>query len=210
MHDNSKESLSALLDSEADELEIRRLLNASESSDEIKNQWQRYHLIGDVLRTEVTPDFTLDLSTGINQALDGKPMDELPAKTQVKVAHTQSNPSWLSWIALSSSAAAVTLAVFLGLNLMSKEQFNSPKNVIALQERSLSNANMTTVSQASLAQDDTPTPSTQTATNTYTQQQLQAAQKRLNDYLIQHIEDNAMHSVNGIAPLARAASLQQP
>lgn len=206
MHDNSKESLSALLDGEAEELEIRRLLNAGEQSDEIHAHWQRYQIIGEVLRQKGHLDVTLDLRTGINQALDGKPMDDLKP-----IAHTPpkspNNPNWIAWLALSSSAAAITLAVFMGINFMSSSATDTPK-VLALQESNLTQANVSTVSQV---QPEPMQPnSTVAKQQAYSQQQIQAAQQRLNTYLRQHIEDNAMHSATGIAPLAREASLPQP
>ena len=46
------ESLSATIDGEAEELELRRVLNAVESDAELRDKWQRAHLIGSVLRGE--------------------------------------------------------------------------------------------------------------------------------------------------------------
>lgn len=46
------ESLSAAIDGEAEELELRRVLNAVESDADMRAKWQRAHLIGSVLRGE--------------------------------------------------------------------------------------------------------------------------------------------------------------
>ena len=77
MNNYNDESLSALIDGETDELELRRILNASEKSPEIYSKWERYNTIRSALHDQ--PIYTVDLSKGIRQALDGEPMDDLPA-----------------------------------------------------------------------------------------------------------------------------------
>lgn len=44
------EALSAAVDGEAEELELRRVLNAVERDPELRAKWERMHLIGDVMR----------------------------------------------------------------------------------------------------------------------------------------------------------------
>ena len=48
------EALSAAVDGEAEELELRRVLNAVERDPELRDKWERLHLIGDVMRGEAT------------------------------------------------------------------------------------------------------------------------------------------------------------
>ena len=52
MSEQLKESLSAVMDGEADEFEIRRVLDEATSDAELRGVWERYHLIGSVLRGE--------------------------------------------------------------------------------------------------------------------------------------------------------------
>ena len=47
-----KEALSAVVDGEAEELELRRVLNAVERDSDLRAKWERLHLIGDVMRGE--------------------------------------------------------------------------------------------------------------------------------------------------------------
>ena len=44
------EALSAAVDGEAEELELRRVLNAVQRDPELRAKWERLHLIGDVMR----------------------------------------------------------------------------------------------------------------------------------------------------------------
>jgi len=48
------EALSASIDGEAEELELRRVLNAMEKDPELQAKWERLHLIGSVVRGEST------------------------------------------------------------------------------------------------------------------------------------------------------------
>ena len=49
-----RESLSAAVDGEAPELELRRVLNAVRQDAELGGKWERLHLIGTLIRSEAT------------------------------------------------------------------------------------------------------------------------------------------------------------
>jgi len=63
------ESLSAMVDDQASELELRRLLKQSESDLGLHQKWSRYHMVGAVMRGESIPKET-NLLAGIQTALD--------------------------------------------------------------------------------------------------------------------------------------------
>ncbi len=52
MTEQLKESLSAVMDGEADEFEIRRVLNEAANDAELRGVWERYHLVRSVMRGE--------------------------------------------------------------------------------------------------------------------------------------------------------------
>ena len=119
MKDRMKASLSALCDGECDELEVRRILNQVGTDPELRQQWQRYHLVGSVMRGE--PTSSVDLLKGINQALDGEPMDEVPASFQ-QVHHAAAaaetpKREFSQWFVSGAVAATVTLAVLAGFRM---------------------------------------------------------------------------------------------
>ena len=90
------ESLSAVMDGEAQELEVRRTLDAIAGDASLRDRWQRHHLVRDALHGQVASDTEIDVSRGILEALEtGKPMSR--------------NPLWSMAV-----AASVTLAVVLG------------------------------------------------------------------------------------------------
>src|SRR5262249_26789102 len=52
MSDQLKESLSAVMDGEADDFELRRALDEMSNDPALRGVWERYHLIGSALRRE--------------------------------------------------------------------------------------------------------------------------------------------------------------
>jgi len=57
MSEKLKESLSAVVDDEADEFELRRVLDEIGKDPELKQSWERYYLIGSAIRGEGVADF---------------------------------------------------------------------------------------------------------------------------------------------------------
>ena len=90
------ESLSAVMDGEAQELEVRRTLDAIAGDTSLRDRWQRYHCVSDALHGQFASDTEIDVSKGVFEALETeKPMSR--------------NPLWSMAV-----AASVTLAVVMG------------------------------------------------------------------------------------------------
>lgn len=67
------ESISALVDGEASEMELRRIIKASETDDDLRKQWSRYQLISQVMQGEAPASAGVDLSASIREAIDAEP-----------------------------------------------------------------------------------------------------------------------------------------
>lgn len=197
MNDRMKESLSALVDGEADELEIRRLLNQLEGDDELRASWQRYQLTSELMRADAsgegTPDETfadIDLSRGIMQAIDGEPMEEVPAKARPQAVEVAAaGRRGINWLASAAVAASVTLAVLVGVRL--NQESLAPQ----------------LADQAALPQSDQQLAGHAAVPDS---QQLQQAQRKLQQYVLQHTENAALNTGKGMMPYARVASFDQP
>lgn len=63
------EALSALMDGEADELELRRILRELSSSPELYAAWQRYHTVRASLHQDIHRDPAVDLLQGFHARL---------------------------------------------------------------------------------------------------------------------------------------------
>jgi len=122
MKDRINESLSALCDGECDELELRRVLNHVSNDPEMRDRWNRFNLIGAVMRDESAR--VNDISHGVMQALDGLPMDDVSggvAAEQTPVPEQSvSRRQTSDWLVSGAVAASVTLAVLFGARVMNE------------------------------------------------------------------------------------------
>lgn len=99
-----KESLSALLDNEASDLELRRVLKSCEQDPDLLKTWERYNLVQSILHESAVP-VSADLSQKIASQI------EREAPLVVNEAST-SRPVWhqsLVKMAIAASVAAVFL-----------------------------------------------------------------------------------------------------
>lgn len=192
MNERNKESLSALMDGEADELEIRRVLNQLDKDDELRDNWKNYHLMGSLMRDESFD--SLDLTRGINQILDGELAPsgaaDINAPQSPCESHVQkSSNAWYKPLTSVAVAASVTLAVLLGV------QSIEPDKGLGLADN---RANTSQVQQGEL---------TASSLTIEEQQQLESAQQQLQDYILQNSPDSNEEK-KGILPFARVVEFQ--
>ncbi len=69
MTDNLRESISALMDDEANELEIHRLLSSKEEDDEVRNTWKRYQLASFAMKGQLPKHIDIDISQRVAEAI---------------------------------------------------------------------------------------------------------------------------------------------
>lgn len=103
-----QESLSALLDNETDELELRRVLAASDEG-ELRSTWARYQVARAVMHKELLEP-RLDLAAAVSAALAD---EAAPVKSMGR-----------SWRGLGrlAVAASVTVAVLAGVRLYNQNE----------------------------------------------------------------------------------------
>ncbi|MGQ4877339.1 sigma-E factor negative regulatory protein [Billgrantia sp. LNSP4103-1] len=116
MSQNARESLSALMDNEGDDLELRRVLKALEEEPDAADAWRRYHLMRSLLRRDHDVDVSMDLSAGIMARLEAEPA---PLVDEPRVAPRRSIPFARS----AGIAAAVTLMVITGVQFYNGTDF---------------------------------------------------------------------------------------
>lgn len=73
MSEYNRETLSALLDNESDDMEVHRLLKSCDSNPEIKEIWDRYNLVQGLMHDEAVPVST-NLSMNIRKQLVAEPV----------------------------------------------------------------------------------------------------------------------------------------
>ena len=69
-----QESLSALMDNEASELELHRLLKALEADSSLASSWSNYHHASNAIRAQASPYPAFDISGSISAAIADEPV----------------------------------------------------------------------------------------------------------------------------------------
>ncbi|HTN34001.1 MAG TPA: RseA family anti-sigma factor [Marinobacter sp.] len=104
MDDRLRETLSAMMDDEADELSVRRLLSHG-SPDDVCQQWQRWQQVRDLMHDGRSPMEGIDVSAGVRAVLEGRTVDPVRKKREV-----HKTPVRWQWPA----AAMAVGALFIG------------------------------------------------------------------------------------------------
>ncbi|EPC03914.1 hypothetical protein L861_01040 [Litchfieldella anticariensis FP35 = DSM 16096] len=110
MNQNARESLSALMDNEGDELELRRVIKMLDESPDDAEVWRRYHLARSLMQRDRSIDASVDLSAGIMARLQDEPLPEME-KASVK------RQGAFSFAGSAAIAAAVSLMVITGVQV---------------------------------------------------------------------------------------------
>lgn len=118
------ESISALMDNQASELELQRILKASEQDAEVKATWSRYQIassflrgeqvIGGQLRDEQVPVISSDFAARISAAIDA----EEALVAQPAPAAKKAQQGWFYQLGRVALVASVAGGMVLGVNQM--------------------------------------------------------------------------------------------
>ncbi|MGV8843378.1 MAG: sigma-E factor negative regulatory protein [Pseudomonas sp.] len=107
-----QESLSAAMDNEADELELRRVLAASDDP-QIRATWSRYQMVRAAMHKELLEP-RLDIAAAVSAALAEEPVVVEAAATKTV------RKSWRG-VGRLAVAASVTVAVLAGVRLYNQD-----------------------------------------------------------------------------------------
>ena len=94
--DRDLEALSALMDGELQDLELRRTLGRVSEDASLRARWQRHQQVSEALQSKRVSAPSIDVSSSVMESLEGKPS-------------LSRNPMWSVAI-----AASVTIAVVMG------------------------------------------------------------------------------------------------
>lgn len=181
-----QETLSAVMDNEADELELRRVLAACGEDAELRSTWSRYQLARSVMHREPTLP-KLDIAAAVSAALAD---EAAPPKAE--------KGPW-RMVGRLAVAASVTLAVLAGVRLYNQ---NDALPQMAHADRPASGERP---GRAGRLQRRAGAP--QVITNS-SSSDTRWHEQRLPIYLRQHVQQSAVSGTESALPYARAASLE--
>jgi sigma-E factor negative regulatory protein RseA len=184
MDDRLRETLSAMIDDEADELAVRRLLSFS-GQNEVRSQWQRWQQIHDLMHgpgataDSVSP--AADVSAGVWQRLDGG-----AAALGHNATKATSRQRW-HWPAV----AMIAMALVVGFGAGSGWQSAADPELTAAQTSVQPNpaATVASVSEVSLQSLD------------------DRQRQQIHRYLLEHAQHNSVGAGRGSVGYARLVSV---
>ncbi|WP_428610660.1 sigma-E factor negative regulatory protein [Sedimenticola sp.] len=124
MTDDINEQISALLDNELGEREIRHALDALEGDESLRDKWDRYNLIGDAMRGEAVRLSADSIADRVRAKLEQQP-ETAPAFHPIPFGRpVRLSSRWYKsagGAALAASVAVITVLAFPQLTNMSSE-----------------------------------------------------------------------------------------
>lgn len=214
------ESLSALADNEASELEVRRLLAESEQDAGLRECWHRYQLARSVMKDEMV-EISTEFADRIRDAV-----------AHMELEQTTSNPGeqrrqtlfsrWKFNSGKVAIAASVAAAVLIGSQQMNLVSFNSGDSEEFARQQAEpmptapSAINVPTINVQNVSGGDAILPRSrlpqglQYSPNVQ-QQQLQDEQIRryIRQLMLEHAEHSAQNSGSGLLPYARVPAEEE-
>ncbi|BCD84104.1 sigma factor AlgU negative regulatory protein [Pseudomonas solani] len=188
-----QESLSAVMDNEADELELRRVL-ASSGDEELRSTWSRYQIARAVMHKELIEP-RLDIAAAVSAALADEALPAQPVRGP-----------WRN-LGRLAVAASVTLAVLAGVRMYNQDEVGTQQ--LAQQGASQPVISAPQASQGTvLAGYSTDSQGVRPPLSGAAQATSGWHDQRLPAYLRQHAQQAAMSGTDSALPYARAASLE--
>jgi sigma-E factor negative regulatory protein RseA len=199
MSEKLRESLSALMDDEANELELQRVLSLIGQDSELRETWVRYNATRSALSGQQVAGLNLDISSRVSAAIasDG----ELGSGAQRAVQRL------MKPLASMAVAASVMGAVVFGGQQLAYLDSSSAGNQAVAASASpvgLVNSLGATTVQASYGTQTMPglEPATRTAYK-------ELARQRMQKYMQEHVEHAALNSPQGLLPFARVPRIEE-
>ena len=196
------ETLSAMVDGEANELETRRALK--NMSDEESQTWQRYQTVSSVIQQDKNLFLGSDISAAVSSAIANEALH--------KAAST------FAWKPLASFAvaASITMAVFVGLQLDNGADVGVSADIAAVDTATAEAASRVSAGSQGLSLTANEGFATASAQLESQNTQLIAeraiadaiAAERLQTYMEQHTAHSAHNSNQGVLPFARVEEAQ--
>lgn len=185
-----KESLSALLDNEADDLELRRVLKACEQDTQLLETWERYSLVQSVLHESAIP-----VSPSLSQRIAAQIEAEATPETKTP---TLDSSNWQQGMAKFAIAASVAVVFMFAV------QSNLSSNPESVSAPAIAQGTQVDVQELAGPQAINQPATTLVASEEVDPVALQAAQQRLREYIesmtfdeeepvrLEHIQDSPL------------------
>lgn len=200
MTEQLRESLSALMDDEANELELERVLGQIGDDHELRQTWIRYHCVRNVTAGQALGTLSFDISQPLREAV-AQELTHRP-RSRSRMQHLLRPVAGLA-VAASVAATVVIggqqLYQLGGADTVGADSFASSPSPVGL----VNSLGATSV-KASWGSQGVPVlqPATRTAYR-------ELARQRMNQFSQEHAEHAALNTPQGLIPFARVPQIQE-
>jgi sigma-E factor negative regulatory protein RseA len=132
-----EEKISALVDNELTSFESRRVIDELEADSALKRRWERYHLMGDLLRDEVP--------AGLDRSFTASVMERINNETVSNVTPTRTNV----WLKPAAGFAIVATVAIVSLFSLKSLTSVSPPQAVAVESLQPTQAAVSSATPAS-------------------------------------------------------------
>lgn len=210
------EELSALMDGEVSELELRRVMKNVQQDNDLSQKWARYQLCSSVMRKQTNGHASqwaqIDISQRVQQALAHEPAPQ-PIPVESKAT------PWLKPFTNVAVAASVSAAVILGWQNFGADSHSSAPQSLVSADSSLSPASSSpspilansrsTSPFTTVAQGGSGAPAAYRVAHEGEIIRYRVGNdKHINNYLFSHSGNAAMSTATGMEPYVREVSSQ--
>lgn len=206
-----RELLSALMDGETSEHELRQALRATEDDAALAATWRRWHLAQSALRGDRQTFSGVDLRSAIAARLD----EPAAAGGVTLPAHAERNtPAWLKPLASVAVAASITVATVFawqafqpapsaltgGQDVASAATASEPRVALGPMVMVREDGEELVMPVAAAA--------SASSSSAFVSESPTAAQDRINAYMARHAQAAGAANARGLSPYARVVSLE--
>lgn len=193
MDERLKQSISALMDDEVNELELQRILTQLDD-DEVSDVWQRYHRVRDVMRGEsfvqdAGPILNIDVSQSVSAWIDQDDSSDVVNRDQDLVEKHEPEYQFSKAGGFLALAASVVFAVVFVVQNNAGQSPSYPAFAQA-NESPIQFVSHDSVRQPKIVD-----------------QMNDQQARRLNQYLLRHAEHSMLGARQGAMPFVRVASV---
>ena len=202
MTERMRESISALLDDEANELELERVLSQIADDEELRQSWVRYNAVRASIGGQHVAQVNVDISHRVRSAIAAEQGDVVGPGATRSLKERLMRP-----VASFAVAASVAATVVIGgqqLAQIGGSSYGDDQALAAASPVGLVNSFGASSVQARYGTQAIPV--LQPATRTAYQE---LARQRMNRYIQEHAEHAALNSPQGLIPFARVPQIRE-
>lgn len=200
MAEKMHESLSAILDGEANEMELQRVLSTVGEDAALRRTWVRYAAVRGVLQNQQQLGLEPDISQRVRAAIADAPENPQTRDTRRRL--------WRPLVSFGV-AASVAMVVVIGGQQLAQQgagELNVETTALAARPSPVGMLNSLGSTPVQASYGTQPLPNLQPATSKAYEQ---LARQRMSRYMQEHAEHAALNSPQGLIPYARVPEIRE-